>query len=172
MNLNTLLKGAGEQGVVFNVKTVGSKRLFDKKDGGTYEAQSCELEVRATGEIFDVRLFPNFIIQNNIKAGSLIRGVAGEKYAQWYPVTIGEESLDEYHEPAGREVKREFELSEAEKKMRAEKEKVVISQICHGFMEGAIASGKTAKEARTIAKDAYREHSELVEEICNNNLPF
>jgi hypothetical protein len=165
MNLNTLLKGAGEQGVTFNVKTVGTKRPFDKKDGGTYDAHSCELEVRATGEIFEARLFPNIVASCNMKAGSLIRGVAGEKYAQWYPVTIGELTNDEPHEPVCREVKREFELSETEKKMKADQEKKVISQICHGFMEGAISSGKTVDEAAKIAEDAFHAHRSLVERI-------
>lgn len=157
MTTNELLKTSGP--INFEILSISPVREFDKRDGGTYEAHEVELRVPASGEQIKERMFPKFV--QYLKVGGSVRGEAGPKYPNWGYVQSGQQ-----FETNSQAVKNERTFTEESKKP----DKSVISRIVCSYMGAAIGAGKSPADAKTLAKEAYYEQVELVEEIYQSEL--
>lgn len=144
ISVNQLLKGSGS--IDFEVASIGPQESFQKKSGGSYMACECKLKTRSNGEIYTVRLFPDFLQRHHIETGSLLRGTHGEPYPQWAKVPIGEAALthpspSNYKQVQG-ETAMKGEKDDYEKQKRIHDFKLGLA----GVVQSMIADGRTDDE--------------------------
>jgi hypothetical protein len=156
VTMNNLLDGAGPNGATFSVVTIGAARQFPTKTGSMYDAHNVELRTTSNGQIYEVRLFPDFIRKNNVVPGSTVKGVSGKyasppsKFPTWSVPITGEQVLSQPRQSNYKsvQVEREMKTMMDEDKVR----QIMISLA--GLTQAHISAGRTNVEALELAVEA------------------
>ena len=155
VSLKSILKGVPD-GVDLTLVTICPLESFDKKDKkGKYEAHEVKLRTEANGEIYTEKMFPNLIEQ--LHEGDTIRATLGDNgYPQYRKVMIGE-------------ARNNITEVKKERKLKSLRDEETIGRILHGFIQGALSSGKSPEEAGRIALQCYEIHEQSIKYIIERN---
>ena len=173
-NVKTLLETVGP--VDFEICSIGPVEPFEKKGGGTYDAQEVKIRTRSNGEVYTVRMFPS-VVENGLMIGSLVRGSIGSNgYPQWEPLPTGPASANLPQRSNYKQVQAERQMKDMtdtqqrkiDEYRSSEDEKwdrIALSKIVHEFVKVAYASGKPIVDCSLDAKALTREQFRIVEEL-------
>jgi len=163
--LPQLLKGT-PNGIDFEVAFVAPIANFPKKDGGTYEAQECQLKTRANGEMYSARLFPSFISKFQIKPGSLVHAQIGANgYPQWTPVDTTEAGLSRPQPTNSQQIRDEGNMRAAKQEDDAKWDRISVGKCLFGYAVAGIELGKTPPEAMAMATELLDLQEKAVNEF-------
>lgn len=155
------------------ISHVGPFQKTSKK-GNTFAAYTYTFRLRSTGETFEQMLFDS----DHRKIGyvgpnALIRIMAkGNGYLDYIVLPVGEASMNVPQPSNQKQVHLERKITEDVKNHEEQKAaedakwlRIDTSKIVFGYMNTEMAKGKTPKEARAVAIEAWKEQEGAVDEI-------